>query len=205
MRLIEIRGPKELELALDILKGGGVIVFPTDTLYGLMAHVENDEAVERVFSIKGRDVSKPSPLLVGSLDTAQRYGVLEEKALRLWERFMPGALTLVVRAKEGLRIPGITSPEGKVGLRMPNHPHLLQLLRGLDSGVTGTSANPSGMPPARVVDEIHHEIASRVDAVFYQRSSLMGMPSTVVDVTDGVRVLREGAITVQEIEDALRG
>ncbi len=195
---------KALDLALEILRSGGVVIFPTDTLYGLLASVENREAVDRVFEIKRRPKGKPIPVLVGSFGVAQRYGEFTPEAVKLWERFMPGALTLVVRCKEGLS-EGIVSKEGTVGLRMPNFPPLLKVLGRLGCGVVGTSANLAGEPPAKELSELDERLFNMVDAVFYTRERLIGVPSTVVQIAGGkVKILREGGVSPSEIEDVLR-
>lgn len=204
MRLISVEDPEAIEASAEVLSSGGVVVFPTDTLYGLLAPA-NEEGVKRVFAVKGRGQDKPSPLFVPDIRSAEKLAHFDERARALWERFMPGPLTLVLRAKIA-PVRGIVSDRGTVGLRIPNYPPLMKLLKRLGFPVTGTSANVSGEPPARSFEELSGRILERVDLVVYDPKPLAGLPSTVVDLSEGsIRILREGAISKREIEDALRG
>ncbi|BAT71770.1 tRNA threonylcarbamoyladenosine biosynthesis protein [Thermosulfidibacter takaii ABI70S6] len=204
MKLINVDHEGAIELAYNALKVGKVIIFPTDTLYGLLADIENVEAVQKVFSIKNRPLDKPVPVLVGSLEIAQLYGIFSEIALVLWRHFLPGPLTVVVPAKKSLA--GAVSEERKIGLRMPDYEPLLKVLRRLERGVTGTSANFSYEPPAKTTEELSKALVDEVDLVFYDDKPLLGKPSTVVEIEDrSVRILRHGAISEEEIRNVLRG
>ncbi len=205
LKPIRVSEPKAVELAYRALDSGQVIVFPTDTLYGLLADVENPSAVERVFAVKKRPLHKSVPVLVSSFDMAQRYAVFTKVAEKLWKRFMPGPLTLVLPAK-AMNIPGIVSREGKVGVRMPKYQPILEVIERLGRGVTGTSANISSEAAAKSFNELSSKLLEAVDAVFYDEKPLIGAPSTVVEVEeDGVKILRRGAISEEEIKSALRG
>ncbi len=203
MRRMWVSEEGAVDAAVEVLRSGGVVVFPTDTLYGLLASVESKEALERVANIKGRDESKPFPVFVAGMGVAERYAVFTPLARRLWSRFMPGALTLVLGAKR--EIPYV-SPRGTVGLRMPNHPALLKVLSFLGVGVVGTSANFSGEPPAASHLELSEKLCSLVDLVVLEEGTLGGVASTVVDARGDVPVvLRRGALDEEEIRGVLRG
>ncbi len=192
-----------VEEVVDVLSRGGVVLFPTDTLYGLLANIEDRKALEKLVEIKGREKGKPFPVFVDSVEKARKYAALEEEALRLWKRFMPGGLTLVVPAR--ISIPFVTSDEKAIGLRVPNHPVLLEVLKRLGFGVTGTSANVSGDPPPKSFDKVSKEILSAVDLAVKERGVLKGVASTVVKLErGGAFLIREGCIPFQEIEDELR-
>ena len=194
-----------LELARRVLVRGGVAVLPTDTLYGLTAVVEAGEAVERVRQIKGRDRRQPFPLLIGDaawLDglTVGRPPWLGSLVERLW----PGALTLVLAASD--RVPAsVTGPDGGIGLRMPGHDWLRELLCRLDMPLIGTSANRSGEQPVSSVSDVFQELAGeRIDLVVDGGRLLAGEPSTVIDCRGMMPAcLREGAVPMETIQEAL--
>ena len=192
-----------VEKVVDILSRGGVVLFPTDTLYGLLANIEDGRALERLVEIKGREKGKPFPVFVDGVEKAKKYALLEKDALKLWRRFMPGGLTLVVPAR--VNIPFVVSGEKTIGLRVPDHPVLLEVLRRLDFGVTGTSANVSGRLPPKSFDEVSEEILDAVDLAVREKKVLKGVASTVVRLEEGRALLiREGCIPFREIEDELR-
>jgi L-threonylcarbamoyladenylate synthase len=196
--------PQEIPRAIEVLRRGGVVVFPTDTVYGLGAHIFLPRAVEKVFELKGRSRHQPLPVLVGSLD--QLAGLapsLPPRAVALAERFWPGALTLVLVALE--TVPElVTAKSGKVAVRVPHHPVPLALIEGLGAPITGTSANLSGQPPARTAEEVKGQMRERVDLVLEGGPPPGGRESTVVDLTGKAPlVLRVGAIPQEEIEECL--
>jgi L-threonylcarbamoyladenylate synthase len=173
--------------AVQTLKKGGVVAFPTDTVWGVLTLVENEEGVRRIRAMKGRDEAKPLQVLVADLEVALSLSEpsWREKLLRLAEAFWPGGLTLVVPGKG---IPGYISQDGSVGLRMPDHEVLREVLRGVGGYAAATSLNKSGEPPVRSEEEAR---AFPVDYVF--PGEALGLASSVVDLRTG-EVLREGAI-----------
>uniref|UniRef100_A0A7V4A012 L-threonylcarbamoyladenylate synthase n=1 Tax=Thermus tengchongensis TaxID=1214928 RepID=A0A7V4A012_9DEIN len=179
---------KELEEAARTLKEGGLVAFPTDTVWGVLARMEDEAACRRIYELKGREEEKPLQVLVADLESALRLadlGKLREKFLRLVETFWPGGLTVVVPGQD---IPPWISRDGSVGLRMPDHVLLRELLRRVGGYAAATSLNKSGEPPVRSEAEAR---AFAVDYVF--PGEAMGLASSVVDLRTG-KVLREGAI-----------
>jgi len=179
---------KELTEAAKTLKEGGLVAFPTDTVWGVLALMENEAACKRIYALKGRQEDKPLQVLVADLESALRLadlGPLEERFLRLAEAFWPGGLTVVV---PGRGIPPWISKDGSVGLRMPAHDLLRELLRLVGGHAAATSLNRSGEPPVRTEAEAR---AFAVDYVFPGEAG--GLASSVVDLRTG-EVLREGAI-----------
>jgi L-threonylcarbamoyladenylate synthase len=179
---------KELTEAAKTLKEGGLVAFPTDTVWGVLALMENEAACKRIYALKGRQEDKPLQVLVADLESALRLadlGPLEERFLRLAEAFWPGGLTVVV---PGRGIPPWISKDGSVGLRMPAHDLLRELLRLVGGHAAATSLNRSGEPPVRTEAEAR---AFAVDYVFPGGAG--GLASSVVDLRTG-EVLREGAI-----------
>jgi L-threonylcarbamoyladenylate synthase len=195
--------PQEMARAVDVLRRGGVVAFPTDTVYGLGASIFLPRAVEKVFELKGRSRHQPLPVLVGSLDQVSRLASLSPQALALAEEFWPGGLTLVLAALE--TAPElVTAGSGKVAVRQPHHPTPLALIEGLGAPITGTSANLSGHPPAQTADEVRGQMGERVDLVLEGGPPPGGRESTVVDLTGKAPlVLREGAIPQEAIGKCL--
>lgn len=201
-KIIGVTDPKVMAITLEILKAGGVIAFPTDTVYGLGCLVDLAASIDRLYEIKGRDTSKPIAVLLGDIDHLPRVAAgLGDVAGRLAARFWPGALTLVVPSNPSL--PQNLSPLPTIGVRMPNHPFTLDLLRRAGPLAT-TSANLSGLPSPVTAREVLDQMNERVDLVIDGGPCPGGVPSTVMDCTGAEpRILREGAITREMLRKAI--
>ncbi|GAB5602010.1 L-threonylcarbamoyladenylate synthase [Thermus sp. FJN-A] len=179
---------RELTEGAEVLRQGGLLAFPTDTVWGVLARMEDEAACKRIYALKGRGEEKPLQVLVADLESALRLadlGALKAKFLRLAEAFWPGGLTVVV---PGRGIPPWISKDGSVGLRMPAHELLRELLRRVGGYAAATSLNRSGEPPVRTEAEAR---TFPVDYVF--PGEALGLASSVVDLRTN-QVLREGAI-----------
>ena len=193
----------ELEEAVRSLNSGGVVVFPTDTLYGLGADVFSLAALQRIFSIKGRRADLALPVLVAGLDQVEAVAQpMSAQAQRLAERFWPGPLTLVMRRSSDL--PGlVTGGADTVAVRMPGHPVPLELARRLGRPITGTSANRSGQPDLLDLSALENQLGNLVDHIIQTGPVPAGTASTIVNVTgDTPQLLRGGAISLEEILEA---
>ena len=191
---------EELSRASRLLRDGGVVAIPTDTLYGLAADAFSATAIERVFAIKERPEGMALPVLLAGLDqlSAVVPGVPPD-AVSLAEAFWPGPLTLVLPRADTLP-PRLTAGGPTVAVRVPAHPVPRQLARRLGRPITGTSANISGAPDPRSSDELRHQVGGRVDCVVSLGPSPAGTASTIVDLTgEYPKLLREGAISFQDI------
>ncbi|PTL35448.1 threonylcarbamoyl-AMP synthase [Candidatus Methylomirabilis limnetica] len=186
--------------AASILRKGGLVAFPTDTLYALGADASNPLAIERLFAAKGRSRKAPIPLLVADLMMAiQLVGELPDAAVRLAKRYWPGPLTLVLWAPRGA-CTLLTAGTGRIGLRVPDAAVALALIRRFGSPVTGTSANRSGGKDPLDADEVLRQLGDRVDLVLDEGPVAGGSSSTVVDVTISPPVIvRQGPILQEEI------
>lgn len=191
-----------LARAARVVAGGGVICYPTDTLYGLGCDPLNARAVKRTVEAKG-DRTKPMPVLVRDLAAAGKLAHVPDRARRLAHAFWPGPLTMVLQAREVL--PAILIPDMKVGIRSPKHPVCLDLL-GLCSGaLVGTSANLTGKPPATTAEEALDQIGDHVDIILDGGRVPLGVASTVVDLTKPkLTILREGPLDRKQLLRTLR-
>jgi L-threonylcarbamoyladenylate synthase len=195
----------ELDKAFTALDNDGVVVFPTDTLYGLGADVFSLPALQRIFAIKGRPAELALPVLVAGLDQVESVALpMTNQAQQLAERFWPGPLTLVMRRSPEL--PDlVTGGADTVAVRMPAHRIPLALARRLGRPITGTSANLSGSPDLLDLDSIDSQLGNLVDYIIRAGPSPEGTGSTVVDITgDEPRILRDGAISLEEIMETAR-
>jgi L-threonylcarbamoyladenylate synthase len=191
--------------AVDVLRQGGIVALPTDTVYGLVAVASDSAAVERVYETKVRDPAQPMPLFVASIEQARLIAELNDAARVLAARFWPGALTIVVLKKPAFETRAAAG-EKTVGLRVPADPFLREAARQLGP-LTGTSANIAGREECHTAAEVRAQLGDAVDLIVDALVSATGTPSTVVECTDtaSVRILREGAIPRSAIETALAG
>jgi L-threonylcarbamoyladenylate synthase len=192
---------KVLSRAADILAGGGIIAYPTETFYGLGADATNEKAIKKIFAVKGRDFKNPISLIIGKPDDI--YPLVKnvpETAKILTAAFWPGALTIIFSASDKVS-PLLTAGTGKIGLRISSHPIAQAIVLKLKKPLTATSANLSGTPECSRASEVIKQIGDKVDAVLDWGETQGGKASTIIDVTfDPPVILREGAISKQAIE-----
>jgi L-threonylcarbamoyladenylate synthase len=183
----------------EVVSRGGVIVYPTETFYGLGVDPHNQLALERLFRIKGRAVDQPILLLIhDARDVTEWAAEVTAEAERLMKLHWPGPLTLVFRAQEQV-LPLITAGKGAIGLRVPGNALTRRLLAFLGTALTGTSANVSGERSLRTAHEAAAALGPSVDLILDAGPTPGGRPSTVVDVagTGRAAVIREGAIDIK--------
>lgn len=186
--------------AADVIKKGGIVVFPTRTLYGIGVDAFNTEAVNRVFHVKHRAATNPISVLIKSIDDVKFLAAeIPSAALKFMETFWPGRLTIVFKARPDVPS-NLTARTGKIGIRIPEHPVAVKLVASLDGPLTGTSANLSGEPGADCVEDLSLEIINSVDRVIDSGKLKGGIGSTIVDVTtDLPTILREGEVSKDEL------
>jgi L-threonylcarbamoyladenylate synthase len=193
--------PENLASAVAALKRGHVIVFPTETLYGLGADALNEAAVEKVFQLKGRDPHNPIPVLVADMEMLHTLvAKVPAVARTLMGRYWPGPLTLVLPGQKNIPKP-LCNSAGGIGVRISSQPIATQLIKGLGRPVTATSANPSGKEPARTLQEAERYFAHQVE-LFVDGGTLTSRSgSTVVEVIeDRIRIIRQGEISASELQ-----
>jgi L-threonylcarbamoyladenylate synthase len=190
--------PEALERAMSILNSGGLIAFPTDTVYGLAANAWAGGAVSKLYEAKVRSELKSIPVLIHGASAIEQVAAKPSKMARaLAEEYWPGALTIVVQCKDEL--PSNVSASGTVGIRAPDQEFALLLLRSYGPLAT-TSATPSGKPDATTAAQVVASLGAKVDLVLDGGESKGGMPSTVVDATASTPTLiREGPISIEAV------
>ena len=196
--------PALVQRAVDILRGGGLVAYPTDTVYGLAALPGNEQAVARLFEAKRRDPDQPTPLLIASQEMAPAIAVeVSDAALALMAAFWPGALTIILAKAETFHSFAV---DETVGLRVPDHPLPRELSRLLGSPITGTSANMAGGPEPLTAGDVRAQLGDAVDLVIDGGRCPGGRPSTVVDCTASPpRIVRQGAISEAALLRVLDG
>ncbi|MXY20225.1 MAG: threonylcarbamoyl-AMP synthase [Dehalococcoidia bacterium] len=187
--------------SVQILRDGGVIALPTDTLYGISANALDPEAAAKVFSVKDRGERSPLPIFVSDTGDLYKYGRdIPDTAVRLAEIFWPGKLTIVV-GKSDLVPDVVSGGIDTVGLRIPDHPAPRGIVAQLGAPITATSANVSGKPALTAAEDVVAELGSRLDLVLDGGNLAPSAPSTVIDVTaDPPRILRQGALSASDIQ-----
>lgn len=182
--------------AAKILRDGGVVLFPTDTVYGLAAHPAHPEALRRIYEIKGRDFNKPIAFLASDAEALDRFGARISAAARAFaKRFWPGSLTLILDCATGKT----------EGFRVPDSTIAREIIAACGGLLHVTSANRSGEPPALCIDEAIAPVAGLCDLVIDDGPSRVGIASTVVrDTAEGWTILREGGATRAMLEECAR-
>ena len=183
--------------AVQCLKSGGIIAIPTDTVYGLGADPFNADAVQKLYTIKGRPDGKPIPLVLSSVADVHRVAQnLPGFFFHLTDRFWPGGLTIIVEAKDLLSV--LTAGGNTVGVRIPDNPLLLQILQAFGGPAAITSANLSGEPPATSPQEIGEALASRIDLIVDGGKTPGPIPSTVYDISVSPPLIRRHGVISEE-------
>jgi L-threonylcarbamoyladenylate synthase len=198
--VIKEENPESPKIAGSVINNGGIVVYPTETLYGLGANALSEISVRRVFDVKGRPDGKPIPVLVKDIEMFHQVADVTEQASKLIDRFLPGALTLVLNQK--IKLPDlITAATGKVAVRISSHPFVKRLFEYISQPLTATSANISGRNDLFDINDIIDAFRSRVDLIIDSGSLHPSKGSTVVDLTKTPpSIIREGEISRELIE-----
>jgi L-threonylcarbamoyladenylate synthase len=196
--------PQTLLRALEVLQSGGLVAFPTDTVYGVGARAFDQAAVKNIYKAKDRPVEKAIPILIGDVDDLVKVTIaVPEIAMKLAARFWPGPLTLVVPKHPELSATVSAGPT--IGVRIPSHSIARALLR-LAGPMAVTSANLSGQPSPTTANEVFAQLGGRIALILDGGISPGGVPSTVVDCTGGEpQILRAGPIPKNEIMAIIEG
>ena len=192
---------KQIIEAVNVLKKGGLVAYPTDTVYGLGASMASIKAIERIFEVKDRPKGMAMPLLVANREQIKKLVInIPPSAWLLMYNFLPGALTIILN-KSDIVPDVITGGSKTIAVRIPDHPVPISLIKGLGQPIVGTSANLSGQPSALTAEEVRMQIGDKVDMVIDGGSCPGGIESTVVDVSGRKPVVRRlGAISLEQLQ-----
>jgi len=195
---------REIEKGVEILRIGGVIAFPTDTVYGLGADAFNATAVERIYEIKTRPRHQQLPLLITDVEQLTNLAnPIPEIAWFLTRHFWPGGLTLVLAKTAS--VPAHLASGPTIAVRVPNHSACLAIIQHLGNPIIGTSANLSGQPAALTAEEVEQQLGGKIDFIINGGKCPGGKESTVVDVThESPIILRQGILSSYEIDKAYK-
>ena len=187
--------------ALAVLQAGGLVAFPTDTVYGVGAVAFDGKAIESIYAAKDRPVEKAIPILVSDLNELDKVAIdIPDVAHRLASQFWPGPLTILVPKR--LDLPDSVSATSTVGVRVPDHEVARTLLRAAGP-MAVTSANISGGQSPVSAEEVFEQLAGRIPLIIDGGKTPGGIPSTLVDCTGPIKVMREGPISLEELLAAL--
>ena len=191
----------DISKAIYSLKNGDIIVYPTDTLYGLGADIYNDNAVRKVFKIKKRPFNDPLSVAVSDFNELEKIANADERTQQLADQFLPGKLTLILEKKNSVS-DVVTGGLKTIAIRIPDNKIALELLSEFGP-ITATSANIHGLETPYIINEINMQLKENI-AVYLDDGRLECQPTTIVDLTNNqVRILRRGAITEKDVLDAI--
>jgi len=195
----------QIRRAAEILRAGGLVAFPTETVYGLGADASNAKAVARLYATKGRPADHPVIVHFASADRAFTWASeVPEAARKLAERFWPGPLTLILK-RSNLAKDFVTGGQDTVGLRVPSHPVSHELLKMFQNGIAAPSANRFGLVSPTTAAHVREDLGDDVDLVLEGGASEVGIESTIIDLSSGAAaLLRPGSISRADLEDVLR-
>lgn len=188
------------------LKAGKLIIYPTDTVYGVGGIIESEETIENIYKAKERNFKSPLIVLVSDMEKIEKIAYINEKNRekieKLIKRFWPGGLTIILKRKDN--VPDIMVSGGAtVGVRMPEHEIALNIISRAGGMLPTTSANISGEATPKSYAELSEEFKSRVDIIVDGGECPIGSASTIIDMSDELKILRLGAISVEEIEKVI--
>ena len=191
---------EETEQAASMLRKGGLVAVPTETVYGIAASAEDGVALQMIYDLKDRDYDKPVSVLVTGMDMVEKYCQnIPPVAYRLAEKYWPGPLTMILEDKEV--VPAmVTADTGTLGVRCPDHPLTLAIIEKAGVPLAAPSANPSGDEPAKTAQEVLDYFNRKIEGVVDGGPCAMGVASTILDLTEEEpKVLREGGIPAGEL------
>jgi len=194
---------EDLKEVVDIIKDGELTVYPSETVYGIGADIFNQSAIKKVFLAKRRPFDMPLSVGVSDKKMASKIAEIDENAERLIDNFMPGPLTIIVRKKKEVH-DIVTANSQKVGIRIPDHPVAMQIMKKVGP-IVATSANLHSRPDPVTMDEAKRDLGETVSAYIDGGPCPLGKPSTIVWLMGcEVEIIRQGAITKKQIQDVLK-
>lgn len=191
---------QDLSKIKEILLNGGIVAFPTDTVFGLGC-VINKQAIDKIYSAKGRSFDKPLPMMCDGLEMIESVAKVSEDASKIINKFVPGALTLIFNKKDNVE-DFVTNGKPTIGIRVPDDKWILDLISELNQPILVTSANLSDTGSLTKWEDVYSQLNGKIDAIVTEDAS-GETSSTIIDVTDGVKLLRQGPISLDDIMEVL--
>ena len=192
---------EDLDVIKEILENDGIIAFPTDTVYGLGCIYNSNIAINKIKKAKGRDEKKPLPMMVSDIALIEEVAYINDDAKKIINQFMPGALTIVLKKKETID-DYITNGFDTIAIRIPNHKQTLSILKTINKPMLVTSANKSDTVSKLNSEDVIDDIGCYLDGIILGKSD-NNLASTIVDLTNGLNILREGIISKEDIKRVL--
>lgn len=191
---------QDLSKIKEILLNGGIVAFPTDTVFGLGC-VINKQAIDKIYSAKGRSFDKPLPMMCNGLKMIESVAKVSEGASKIINKFVPGALTLIFNKKDNVE-DFVTNGKPTIGIRVPDDKWILDLISELNQPILVTSANLSDTGSLTKWEDVYSQLNGKIDAIVTEDAS-GETSSTIIDVTDGIKLLRQGPISLDDIMEVL--
>lgn len=193
---------QDIQEAKKILLNGGIVAFPTETVFGLGVICNNEQAYRHLVEVKKRPETKPFTLMCSSIEQVKKYAVISKKGQKIIDTFMPGEITILLEPKTGIE-PWINLHSNKIGIRIPDNKFVLDLISLVDIPLLVPSANPSDLPPALNSEEALKYFDGKIEAIVLGESG-HHKPSTIIDLASKeVQIIREGNISIQKIKKCL--
>ncbi len=188
----------ELEETIKVINNGGIVIFPTDTVYGVASNALNDDSIKKLFALKERNDKKPICVLTSSVDKIKKVAYIKEDELEIINKYMPGALTIILDKKEHVS-DILTSNLKTIGVRIPNNKIALSILEKIDFPLATTSANISGRNDSIQIEDLIDNFKDKVDIIIDGGITDLKISSTIVKIeNDEIKVLREGSIKISK-------
>lgn len=194
---------EQIQEASDILSNGGVLAFPTETVYGLGIVFDNENTYEMLIKIKNRPMNKPFSLMCSSIEQIEEYATISAKAKLFMNSLMPGEITVILKAKPTLP-DWAKGNDGTVGVRIPNDDFVISLIKKVGKPLLVPSANKSGEKPATSYKEVCDIFANEIDAVV-EGECISAIPSTVIGLCDNIKLYRKGSIPFEKVKKLWEG
>lgn len=190
----------DLEIIASKLLNKELIAFPTDTVFGL-ACVMDEQAIKKVYEAKGRDFNKPLPVMCSNIEMIEEIAYIDEKTKKIINNFMPGALTIVFKKKENVA-EYVTQGKQTIGIRVPDDEWIIKLINTIGKPIMVTSANISDSGSLLKWGDVYEQMKNQIDGIVCE-DARGDKSSTIIDVSDGLKLLREGPISFADIESVI--
>ena len=186
---------------INSLISGGILAFPTDTVFGLGCIMDR-KAIEKIYEVKGRSFDKPLPMMCSNLKMIEEVAYVSEKAKKIIDAFVPGPLTLIFKKKENVK-DYITQGKKTIGIRVPDDEFILDMIDSLGMPLMVTSANNSGEPSLAKWKDVYGIMKGKIDGIVCE-DARGEVSSTIIDVSDDIKILREGPISLAQIMEVIK-